>query len=144
MQPMQLYIFSGKQFEGTFKNTQRKKAEQMQPVWLFLLTGKSTDNTHDKACLGWIAKRCKHCGQINVPLYRKYLTSYCFALHRPNVDTDWWSKTHSPPQPNSTMTAVVVGIMNTVFIIPTCWYFELQTFDPFELVGIMNFQMVFW
>ena len=49
MQPMWLFILSGKLFEGSFENTQWGKVEQMQPVWLCLLWSKLFESTFENA-----------------------------------------------------------------------------------------------
>ena len=47
MRTMWLRIFSGRQFEDTFENTQWRKAKQMQPMWLCILLYKHSDDTFE-------------------------------------------------------------------------------------------------
>ena len=49
MQPVWLFNLSGRQFEDTFKNTQWRKVEQMQPVWLCILGGIQSEETYENA-----------------------------------------------------------------------------------------------
>ena len=48
MQPVWLRILSGKRFEDTFENAQRRKVKQMQPVWLRILSGRPLKDTFEK------------------------------------------------------------------------------------------------
>ena len=45
MQPMRLCILSGKHFEETFEDTQWRKTKQMQPMWLCILKGRPSEET---------------------------------------------------------------------------------------------------
>ena len=45
MQPVWLCILSGRPFEDTFENPQRRKVKQMQPVWLCILSGRRSKDT---------------------------------------------------------------------------------------------------
>ena len=47
MQPVWLCILSGRQFEDTFENSQRRKVIQMQPMWLCILSGRQFEDTFD-------------------------------------------------------------------------------------------------
>ena len=46
---MRLCVLWCKQYEDTFKNTQRRKVKQMQPVWLCILSGRSFEDTFENA-----------------------------------------------------------------------------------------------
>ena len=52
MQPVRLYILSGRPFEETLKNTQWRKVKPMQPVRLFILTGRPFEETLKKTLRG--------------------------------------------------------------------------------------------
>ena len=52
MQPMWLYLFSGRQFKGTFENAQWRKVKQMQPMWLCLFWGRRFEETFKNAQWG--------------------------------------------------------------------------------------------
>ena len=49
MQPMRLCLLSCRPFEATFENTQCRKAKQMRPMWFFILWGRQFDATFKNA-----------------------------------------------------------------------------------------------
>ena len=49
MQPMWLCIFTGRQFEEAFENTQWRKVKQMQPMWICILFCKRFEDTFENA-----------------------------------------------------------------------------------------------
>ena len=60
MQPMWLYILSSRTFEDSFENTQWTKAKQMQPMWLCILLCTPFEETFDNGQY-WKVKKCNHC-----------------------------------------------------------------------------------
>ena len=49
MQPMRLCICSGKRFEEAFGNSFRRKIAQMHPMWLCFRSGKEFKETHENS-----------------------------------------------------------------------------------------------
>ena len=49
MQPVWLCLLSGRQIEETFENAQQRKVTQMQSVWLWILSGRRLEETFDNA-----------------------------------------------------------------------------------------------
>ena len=60
MQPMWLYILMGRSFEVTFENAQWRKAKQMQTVWLCFLSGRHFEDAFEDTQWRKLNK-CKQC-----------------------------------------------------------------------------------
>ena len=56
MQPMWLCILWGRQFGGTFEDTQCRKVKQMQPMWLCILSGMQFEKTFENTQWGKVAQ----------------------------------------------------------------------------------------
>ena len=88
MQPMWLFIFSCKQFEGTFENTQWRKVKQMQPVWLCILCPKCFEGAFENAkTFNNDVKQCNQCD------WSDYSVDASSSTNQLRIHLNCWSST---------------------------------------------------